>query len=123
DRSWLQRVQEYTGLFADGQDFQGGTAAALALKLYQEFHHTDDAAPLVIEGLALELVGELSRKARPIRRRKLTPVWLVRAWDMIQARFTEPLQVEDIAAEEGVHPVHLSTVFRQANCCTVGTPT
>jgi AraC-like DNA-binding protein len=120
DHGWLQRFQEYAGRFAGGQDFRGGTAAALALKLYQEFHHTDDAAPLVIEGLALELVGALSRAARPARRRKLPPVWVVRAWDLIQARFTEPLRVDEIAAELGVHPIHLSCVFRQVYCCTIG---
>jgi AraC family transcriptional regulator len=117
---WLRRVQEYAGTLASGQEFQGGTATALALKLYQEFHLTDDAAPLVIEGLALELVGELSRKARPSRRRKLMPVWVVRAWDLIEAKFTEPLKVEDIAAEVGVHPIHLSCVFRQTYNCTIG---
>jgi AraC family transcriptional regulator len=116
---WLQRVEEYTGCLRDGHDFQGGSVAGLALKLYQEFHRTDTASPLVIEGLVLELVGEMSRKARPPRQ-KLTPVWVVRAWDMIHSRFTEPLKVEDIAAEVGVHPIHLSSVFRQTYRCTIG---
>jgi AraC family transcriptional regulator len=120
DAGWLRRVQDFAGGLAGGQEFQGGTAAALALKLYQEFHLTDDVAPLVIEGLALELVGELSRKARPSRRRKLMPVWVVRAWDLIDAKFTDPLRVEDIATEVGVHPIHLSCVFRQTYRCTIG---
>jgi AraC family transcriptional regulator len=118
---WLKRVVDYTGCLHDSHDFQGGSMAGLALKLYQEFHHTDEASPLVIEGLVLELVGDMSRKARPSnRRQKLTPVWVVRAWDMIQARFTEPLKVEDIAAEVGVHPIHLSCVFRKTYRCTIG---
>jgi AraC family transcriptional regulator len=120
DAGWLRRIRDYAGRFAGGQEFQGGTAPALALKLYQEFYHTDDMAPLVIEGLALELVGNLSRQTRPDRRRKLTPVWLVRAWDLIEARFTEPLRVEDIAAEVGVHPIHLACMFRQTYHCTLG---
>jgi AraC family transcriptional regulator len=119
ESAWLKRVEDYTGCLHDGHDFQGGTVAGLALKLYQEFHHTDEASPLVIEGLVLELVGEMSRKTRPVRNR-LTPVWVVRAWDMIQARFTEPLKVEDVAAEVGVHPIHLSSVFRQTYRCTIG---
>jgi AraC family transcriptional regulator len=77
-------------------------------------------APLVIEGLALELLGDLSRKTCPARRQKLPPVWLVRAWDFIQARFTEPLKVEDIASEVGVHSIHLACVFRQNYHCTIG---
>ena len=117
---WLARVEEYTGCLYDGHEFQGGTVAGLALKLYHEFHHTDEASPLVIEGVVLELVGEISRKARRPDRRKLTPVWVVRAWDMVHARFTEPLKVEDIAKEVGVHPIHLSSVFRQTYRCTIG---
>jgi AraC family transcriptional regulator len=120
DPGWLQRVQEYTGRLADGQAVRGGSTLALALKLYREFHRPDDASPLVIEGLALELVGELARKAQPARRKKLAPVWVVRAWDLIEARFTEDLKVEDVAAEVGVHPVHLSTVFRQVYRCGIG---
>jgi AraC family transcriptional regulator len=120
DPGWLQRVQEYTGRLAEGAAVRGGSAPPLALKLYKEFNHADDASPLVIEGLALELVGELCRKAWPVRRKKLTPVWLARAWDLIEARFTEDLKVEDVAAEVGVHPVHLSTVFRRVYRCGVG---
>jgi AraC family transcriptional regulator len=120
DHDWLGRVEEYTGRLADGHAVRGGAAATLALKLYQEFYYTDDASPLVIEGLALELVGELSRKARPPRRSKLAPVWVVRAWDLIEARYTEDLKVDDVAAEVGVHPVHLSTVFRRIYRCGIG---
>jgi AraC family transcriptional regulator len=117
--AWLRRVADYTGGLADGYDFHGGDVAGLALKLYQEFHHTDQAAPLVIEGLVLELVGSLSRKAQPSRG-KLAPAWVVRAWDLVHARFTEPLKVEEIAKDVGVHPIHLSSVFRQTYRCTIG---
>jgi AraC family transcriptional regulator len=120
DRDWLRRVEEYTGRLAEGHAVRGGAAPALALKLYQEFYYTDDASPLVIEGLALELVGELSRKAKPVRKSRLAPVWVVRAWDLIEARYTEDLKVEDLAEEVGVHPVHLSTVFRRVYRCSIG---
>jgi AraC family transcriptional regulator len=120
DAGWLKRFREYAGRVTSGQDFRGGTAAALALKLYQEFHLTDTAARLVIEGLALELIGELARKVRPSRRTKLAPVWVVRAWDLIEARFTEDLKVEVVAEEVGVHPVHLSCVFRRVYRCSIG---
>ncbi len=68
----------------------------------------------------LERVGNLSRPARPVRRNQLTPVWLIRAWDLIQSRFTEPLTIEDIAREVGIHPLHLACLFRQTCRCTIG---
>jgi AraC family transcriptional regulator len=118
---WLGRAGEYAGPLASGQEFRDGTAAALALKLYQEFHHADSVTPLVIEGLALELMGELSRKDRRARRRvKSPPVWVMQARDLIEARFTEQLTLEGVAAEVGVHPFTLSSVFRRTYRCAVG---
>jgi AraC family transcriptional regulator len=41
------------------------------------------------------------------------PAWLARAREMIEDRFREPLRLADLAREAGVHPAHLSRVFRQ----------
>lgn len=118
---WLRRAGEHAGPLTSGQVFRGGPAVASALKLYQEFHHADAVTPLIIEGLALELVGELSRKDRRARRRaKSPPVWVIQASDLIQARFTEQLTLEEVASEVGVHPYTLSSVFRRTYRCAVG---
>jgi AraC family transcriptional regulator len=118
---WAARARgECAGLPAGGLEVRGGTAAALALRLYQEFHRTDAAAPLVVEGLALELVGELARAARPPRRARPAPAGVARAWDLLEKRFAEGLKVEGLAKAVGVHPVHLSGAFRRAYGCTIG---
>jgi AraC family transcriptional regulator len=110
--TWLRRVQEHPGVLTGPWHCQGGPLAGIFLKLYEEFHHTDEMSPLAIEGLALELIAEFSRRAKPKASPK-KPSWVARAWDIVQTRFTEPLSLEEIAAEVGVHPVYLSTVFRQ----------
>jgi AraC family transcriptional regulator len=57
------------------------------------------------------------RVARPER---TPPRWLLRARDLLHARFTQNLSLDEIASEAGVHPVHLARVFRRHFECTPG---
>lgn len=85
----------------------------------KEFHQTDTAAGLIIEGLALEIMAETARQSASNLERTI-PYWLKQAKGLIHARFTENLTLEQIASEAGVHPVHLASVFRQKYSCNVG---
>jgi AraC family transcriptional regulator len=99
--------------------FQGGLPAALARRVYQEFRQADDAAPLAVEGLLLELLAALSR-----RRTDGLPVtsapWLSETRDRIRADLTARPSLAQLAAAVGVHPVTLARAFRRAFGCTVG---
>jgi AraC family transcriptional regulator len=100
-------------------DFRGGPPPSLALRMHREFQEMDSVSPLVMEGLALEIMGEVARSTTcGIVRRP--PQWLSRAVDLIQDRFAETLHLEVIAAEVGVHPSHLARGFRAHHDCTVG---
>src|SRR5439155_25602864 len=79
---WLQRLRPYSIQFDQPADFQGGTLAVLALKLYREFEHMDAASPLAIEGLALEILAEATRRATPPSSRQ--PPWLERACSLLR---------------------------------------
>ena len=79
----------------------------------------ETGAGLIIEGLTLEIMAETARRAAQNGRQTI-PYWLKRAKDLLHARFAENLTLEQIAREVGVHPVHLSSVFRQKFHCTVG---
>jgi AraC family transcriptional regulator len=82
-----------------------------ALALARELTARDDAAPLALEAGALEMLAVAAR-LRGLRA-GAEPVWLARAREMIEDRFREPLRLADLAREAGVHPAHLSRVFRQ----------
>ena len=56
----------------------------------------------------------------PPRRLAYRPEVVVRAKDMIQAKFLDVPSLTDIANASGVHPVHLSREFRRYFDCTVG---
>lgn len=85
-----------------------------ARRIVRELETPDAVTQMAVDGLALELL------ARALRRQtgyaptgeKRPPKWLARAQEYLHTSFTESLQIEDVAAAVGVHPVHLARVFR-----------
>ena len=116
---WATRLHGQTAILETPADFRGGTPVRLARRLFQEFRQRDALSPLVIEGLTLELVAAASRPGT-VRTTGKPPLWFARAKEMLRSRFAERLSLSAVAAEVGVHPVHLATVFRRHQGCTVG---
>lgn len=116
---WLERVKDYTNVLRDPREFSAGPPVRLATRLYQEFKSMDEVAPLSMEGLALEVLAESSR-ARAEGAEGQRPRWLGRAEEFLREKFCERVTLDDIARAVGVHPVHLSRVFRSRHRCTVG---
>jgi len=84
---------------------------SLAPKIRREIAVGDHASSMVLEGLVLELVGELARKGES-KLSDTAPVWLRRAKDMIHDHWNRSLSIGDVAAEAGVHPSQLNRAFR-----------
>jgi AraC family transcriptional regulator len=104
--------------------YQGGPVGELALRVHRELCRMDEAAPLAIEGLMLELLAIASRQAGEnggggggYRR---TAPWLEQARDLIEAELAGRLGVTGVAATVGVHPVTLARAFRRTFGCTMG---
>ena len=114
----LERLREHTHVLDRPGDISSPQATMLARRLYGEFRQRDNAAPIAIEGLVLEILAESVRGSGPSARN--APKWLLRARDMINARFLDVPSLTDIAAAAGVHPVHLSREFRRYFEITVG---
>ncbi|MDC0669148.1 helix-turn-helix transcriptional regulator [Nannocystis radixulma] len=71
----------------------------------------DAAQGLVLEGLTLELLGTALRiGATPDPGGP--PRWLLAVRDALEAAFLAPPRVAELAADAGVHPVHLTRSFR-----------
>jgi len=96
----------------------GGRAAWLSLRMYREALRSDSASSLALEGLALEILAELSRgegkdESKP-------PRWLNHARELLHARLAENLTHDEVAQSVRVHPVYLATLFRRHFRCTIG---
>ena len=93
--------------------------AWLGARLQSEIARSDGASELAIDGLISEMLAEGSR-ARVLREEKRSAAWLGRATAFVHDNFTITFNLDEVAEAAGVHPAHLSRVFRQRMGCTVG---
>lgn len=116
--SWLDRLREFAAVPESLYDEHGGELVWLAMRLYREHKEAQAASPLVIEGVMLEMLAIATRQQMPNEKRP--PVWLSRVVELLHADFQQNITTSDLAAEAGVHPVHLAAVFRQFHHQTIG---
>lgn len=99
--------------------FRADTVTLLAAQLYAELHIRDTATPLVVEGLALQLLGSIVRGGAP-RREAVVPPWLSRIRGRLHDEPGAGLGIRDLATDAGVSTDYLARRFRQAYGMTVG---
>ena len=87
----------------------GGELSRLAVTLLAELRSGETANDLVLEGLALQLLGELTRPPDETAQ----PLWLRRVAERLREQFRDSTSLASLAAEAGVHPVHLARTFRR----------
>jgi AraC family transcriptional regulator len=94
------------------RDLSGGPSVWLMLRLLRDLAAAP-RHPLALEEPVAELLHTLV--ARPRADRRYTePAWLPRIDRLLDARYREPIALRELANEAGVHPVHLSRVFKRA---------
>ncbi|HUQ20674.1 MAG TPA: AraC family transcriptional regulator [Gemmatimonadaceae bacterium] len=92
-------------------------ATVFAERIRHEVEKKDDATPLAVEALMLEMLTVGIRISSTLETR--LPQWLVRTREMIDADFRKPLSVTSLAVAANVHPVHLSRTFRRHFNCSI----
>jgi AraC family transcriptional regulator len=115
----LEHAREHSLRLDRSTELVGGQLAWLAFRIYREARAMDDASPLAIEGLFLEMLAEASRCSRKVTERHI-PRWLKQVKEIIDVSFCDNLTIAGMAETVGVHPVHLATVFRKHYRCTIG---
>ena len=115
---WIDRIREYGVVPESSVSPPGSELGWLATRLYREYRAHQCCSPIAIEGLVLEMLALVARSK--IRVERQAPVWLGRAVDLLKAGFHQRITINQVAVEVGVHPVHLSKVFRQFHQQTIG---
>jgi AraC family transcriptional regulator len=81
-----------------------------------EILSADRDSAFALETLGLQLVAQSAPMTSP----RQPPLWLSRVRDHLRDRSTHGWNVADLAADAGVHPVHLARVFRLYCRCSPG---
>jgi AraC-like DNA-binding protein len=79
---------------------------------------TGDAPATDAENAAVELTGCLVESPPPPT---LAPHWLARAEEYLRTRYREPVRLNDLASELGIHPVYCCRALRRALGCPMTT--
>jgi len=118
EQKWLNTCRHFLRVFEEHRHFTGGPVPALALRIYRESRVKDSVAPVIVEGLMLEMLGHASRSLikTPVR----PPAWLTQARELVHGRFNDSLNLDEIAHAVGVHPTHLARTFKKHYRTTVG---
>lgn len=111
DHSWVERLAEHGGLPTDPVDRSSGHLTWLGVRLFREFSRDDDASPLMIEAIGLEMLGRLVRESSSAER--TPPRWLESTTDRLIEEFAQPITVAQIADDLGVSAVRLGRSFRR----------
>ncbi len=86
-------------------------AGISAERIAAELRHREPAFELAVEALVLDLLVRIHRGPPGPTSGRKPPSWLLRVRDLLHERFRERLRLDELAAEAGVHPTHLSRVF------------
>lgn len=110
--AWQKRLADCSAALDTPRDeISGGPLLWLSLLLFREVQSASVPDELAIESLLAEILAHAARTTHPESRR--TPPWLPRILDKLKAEHCRRLTLDGLASEAGVHPVHLSRVFRR----------
>jgi AraC family transcriptional regulator len=118
DASRLERLGEHATVLDQRASLRDDRLAGMAWRIAVELRRRDSAAPLVIEGLLLEILAGAERE-RELRLSGAVPQWLAEARESLHDP-GHPGSLGELAAAVGVHPVTLARGFRKVYGCSVG---
>lgn len=109
---WQKRLADCSAVLdTPSDDIAGGPLFWLVMKLFREVEASPACDDLAVESLLAEILSFAARSAE--RESRHAPTWLPRVLDKLQTEHCRRLTLDELAREAGVHPVHLSRVFRR----------
>lgn len=93
----------------------------LAWQVATELRRPDDLTPMVIDGLVSAVLAAVARGENEVPAPRGRPGWLGRVEQRIRDDFRSSTSIAELASEVGVHPVHMTRVFREHYGVTPGT--
>jgi len=117
EQGWFEHYDVDTALFAGSRLLKDPVTINLFVKLYHETTLGADTSKLAMQGLLLQIFGEMMRPGSLNNKR---PSWLERVRQLLHDRYAENISLDVLAREADVHPVHLSREFSRWFNVTLG---
>lgn len=110
--AWQKRLADCSAaLDKPHDDVGGGRLLWLGMKLFREIQASAVPDDFALESLLAEMLSLAARSSQ--RESRQAPPWLSRILDKVKSEHCRRLTLDELAREAGVHPVHLSRVFRR----------
>ena len=93
---------------------------SLARRVVAELALGDSASGVVLEGIALQLLGLTARATSPVSRERTTPRWLSEVHERVHSEYLDRLTIAGLAEAAGVHPDHLGRAYRGRYGTSIG---
>lgn len=119
DFSGLERVRQYGARLNEPASLGDDASSWLAARMYREFRERDEFSALALECISSELLIAASRRQFQSIERK-APRWIEKVKEFLHESFTIPPTLDELAGSAGIHPSHLTRVFRRFEHCTIG---
>jgi AraC family transcriptional regulator len=117
----LNIASDWAALPGAASAFTSGTCLDIALDLAQQCAAPGSASLFNMEAMCWELLSSVTGACLwPDERQTALPPWISRARELLVDRCSDPLHINEMAQQLGVHPVYFARAFRQAFRCTPG---
>jgi AraC family transcriptional regulator len=116
DSAFVARLGSAADALHRGDVVERTEVASIGARLAVELRRGDAVAPLMVEGLLLELFASIARNSEDRR----VPPWIAEAQAILARRFMEKVTLGALASEVGVHPTHFARAFRRYTGASVG---
>ena len=113
DRGRQELLRPFAGFLDSINHFADTRIALLAHRLSMEVVRPDEVTPLAIEAVGLELLAVAARRFLSRERRRPAPPWLIRVRERLHDGFADSVTLAELAEIAGVHPGHLTRMFRR----------
>jgi AraC family transcriptional regulator len=110
----------FAGFLESVQHLRHPGIAGDASRITRELDGGDDLGPLVVDGLVQTMLATAARQERRRQHHSPPPPWLLRAQELVHARFRDRVSLSAIARAVGISPSHLAREFRAHFGTTLG---
>lgn len=106
---WFQKFDLAANAVEGSKHLENPVFKSIFQKIYWETRHADAATPLAVEGLLMQAYAEMIRYEE--KTQSFIPAWVEKVRQLLHEHDTQKITLELLAAETGVHAVHISRAF------------